>query len=186
MAQPAVPPTALPDVPLLGVEVQDALDAGLRKAGVFCSLCGLSAAPTEEGTPQTMTEYLIIEPLIGEGQKAVVNLVRVHHCRREDCDPSAVAAKASASRQIPAWELTDVFPGQAERDLAAQRTDPKYRRGDTVIWKGDGKRYVVMSNSHLSGGSWQYALSVDGTAAKALPKSPIPEADIDPLEGAGA
>lgn len=108
-----------PEVPLLGTTLEDALDAGLRKAGVFCSLCGRSApAPREpdevvEGITQfsvgepTMTEYLVIDAKIAPdpGQKPSVTLGRFYHCGRDDCDATGLREAAQAARQVPAWEV---------------------------------------------------------------------------------
>lgn len=102
------PGAAVPDqsVPLLGSQVEAALDAGLRKAGVFCSICGRSAAIQPVGGAK-MIEYLIVEPTIGEADKPVVNLKRLYHCGRRECDDSKVRAEAQAAREVPAWEILE-------------------------------------------------------------------------------
>lgn len=98
-------------VPLLGSSLEDALDAGLRKAGVFCSLCGRTALPSPVHSA-TMTEYLLLNPSIEPGRKKpVVALIRLYHCGRDDCDPSEVIEKAQARRTVPAWELLDPETG---------------------------------------------------------------------------
>lgn len=111
-------------VPLLGATMEDALDAGLRKAGVFCSLCGRSA-PTPPEPPKvgdlepgegrffeiagepTMTEYLVIDASIAPeaGKKPTVALTRFYHCGRDDCDATELRARAQAARRVPAWEV---------------------------------------------------------------------------------
>jgi hypothetical protein len=115
------------EVPLIGLEAQNALDAGLQKAGVFCSLCG---RPVDEGQ-QFMQEYLIIEvtaagvdgqPLtIGTAEGAatarpIVNLRRVYWCQRDTCDASQVAERAHAARMVPAWTL---FAGPEEPEASS-------------------------------------------------------------------
>ncbi|MGH2939480.1 MAG: hypothetical protein ACRDPE_15335 [Solirubrobacterales bacterium] len=95
------PHAGAPEVPLLGLEAQNALDAGLQKAGVFCSICG---HPVEEGVTE-MREYLIIEVRAADVNRPVVNLARIYHCQRESCDAAAVEAKAHATRLVPAWTL---------------------------------------------------------------------------------
>jgi hypothetical protein len=107
------------DVMLLGPALEEALDAGLRKAGVLCSLCGRTAEPATEPIgegrsvihtegPGTMMEYVIVTPSIAKGQgKPTVNVSRIFHCQREDCDATSVAEKANARRQLPAFEVMD-------------------------------------------------------------------------------
>lgn len=99
-------PTPAPSVPLLGRTMEDALDAGLRKAGVFCSLCGRSAK-TDAPTNPTMMEYLVIDAEVGAdaAKKPTVALIRFYHCERDDCDATELKARAQAARRVPAWEV---------------------------------------------------------------------------------
>jgi hypothetical protein len=119
-------------VPLLGATMEDALDAGLRKAGVFCSLCGRSApvppepqrldevvegvevaATFEIAGEATMTEYLVIDATIAPeaGKKPTVALTRFYHCGRDDCDATELRSQAQAARRVPAWEV--LVPAEA-------------------------------------------------------------------------
>lgn len=110
-------------LPMIGEEGRNALDAGLQKAGVFCSICGRPAPEQQEppklgdlkpgegamwteGESPTMMEFLIIEPrIVGSEMKATINLRRVYWCRRDDCDASGVEQRAHAARIVPAWTL---------------------------------------------------------------------------------
>lgn len=51
--------------------------------------------------------------------------------------------------------------------------EPKFKKDDVVI--AEGHRVLVMSKSYHEDGYWQYALSEDGTAVKALPHNPYKE-----------
>lgn len=177
-------------VPLLGATMEDALDAGLRKAGVFCSLCGRSApAPYEppkikdlepgegamwtDGGPPTMTEYLIIDAQISPdlGQKPSVNLARFYHCGRDDCDATDLKAQAQATRTVPAWEV--LVPA----DLAPppDAPEPKFEVGDAVSprasrmkpAKVESRRWYEADQYGAAG--WRYELSLDGEPVAPMP-----------------
>jgi hypothetical protein len=178
-------------VPLLGATMEDALDAGLRKAGVFCSLCGRSASPpyeppkikdlepgegavwTDSGPP-TMTEYLVIDATIAPevGKKPTVALARFYHCGREDCDATELRSQAQAARTVPAWEV--LVPDDVAPPPGAP--EPKFEVGDVVRPKGAthsppaeiaARRWFEADEFGRAG--WRYDLTLDGE-----PVAPVP------------
>lgn len=176
-------------VPLLGRTMEDALDAGLRKAGVFCSLCGRSA-PTPPEPPKlgelepgegrvfeiagepTMAEYLVVGGEIDPepGRKPTVTLTRFYHCGRDDCDATELKAQAQAVRHVPAWELLtpETIPPE-------DAPPPKFEVGDAVMPRGsrrppakvEARRWYEADQYGPAG--WRYELSLDGE-----PVAPVP------------
>jgi len=178
---------------LLGATLEDALDAGLRKAGVFCSLCGRSA-PTPPEPPRidevvegaevsatfeiagepTMTEYLVIDAEISPepGRKPTVALARFYHCGREDCDATDLRAQAQAARRVPAWEVLANTPDAPPPEA----TEPKFEVGAYVIPLGsthsppsqvEARRWYEPDEYGRAG--WRYDLTLDGK-----PVAPVP------------
>jgi hypothetical protein len=195
-----------PAVPLLGTTLEDALDAGMRKAGVFCSLCGRSAPAKPEppklgdlkpgegttwidGGPPTMTEYLVIDAQISPnpGEKPSVNLARFYHCGREDCDAAELRASAQATRSVPAWEVLSPAEEKEEQPETEDPPPAKFKRGEHVLLTGRLDAVVVMSTAYFrpdddGPAGWRYALSEDGTAVKALPLNPYLETVLQSAE----
>lgn len=182
------------DVPLLGPDAAQATQAGLTKAGVLCVLCGL---PTGKVTPRDEPhplEYLRVDVTMEEGKiKPTVVTTRLVVCGRAQCDHRPIRMTANAVRPFTGWEFIDPEE-EAAAALAEEEGVPaaRFRKDEEVEVRKTGQRAVVMSASHhepVDGfpmGYWQYALSEDGTAAKALDGNPYPEDALDPPAGAGA
>lgn len=94
----------------------------------------------------------------------------------EPGDPLGAPPAAAAATSAP---IGGAVPpaGEPEPETIP---DPRFSKDEQVWLIEDNQQYVVMSASHFEAtddgpAEWRYALSVDGTAAKALEGNPFPE-----------